>query len=115
MKTVGIICEYNPFHNGHAKQLNAIDGVKVCLMSGDYVQRGEPALLDKHTRAKAAVLCGADLVLELPLTYAISSVEGFARGGVEILTRLGCIDKLCFGSESGDIADIMSTARLLLT
>lgn len=115
MKTVGIICEYNPFHNGHAKQLNAIDGVKVCLMSGDYVQRGEPALLDKHTRAKAAVLCGADLVLELPLTYAISSAEGFARGGVEILTRLGCINKLCFGSESGDIADIMSTAKLLLT
>ena len=115
MKTVGIICEYNPFHNGHAKQLAAINGVKVCLMSGNYVQRGEPALLDKFTRAKAAVLCGADLVLELPLTYAIASAEGFARGGVEVLTRLGCIDGLCFGSESGEIEDIMATARLLLT
>lgn len=115
MNTVGIICEYNPFHNGHAKQLGAINGVKVCLMSGNYVQRGEPALLDKFTRAKAAVLCGADLVLELPLTYAIASAEGFARGGVEVLTRLGCIDGLCFGSESGEIEDIMSTARLLLT
>ena len=115
MKTVGIICEYNPFHNGHAKQLGAINGVKVCLMSGNYVQRGEPAMLDKYTRAKAAVLCGADLVLELPLTYAISSAEGFAQGGVEVLTRLGCIDGLCFGSESGEINDIMSTARLLLT
>ena len=115
MKTVGIICEYNPFHNGHAKQLGAIDGVKVCLMSGNYVQRGEPALLDKHTRAKAAVLCGADLVLELPLTYAVSSAEGFAAGGVELLTRLGCIDRLCFGSESGEIDKIMSTAKFLLT
>ena len=115
MNTVGIICEYNPFHNGHAKQLSAINGVTVCLMSGNYVQRGEPALLDKYTRAKSAVLCGADLVLELPLTYAISSAEGFARGGVEVLTRLGCIDRLCFGSESGEVDIIMSTARLLLT
>ncbi len=115
METVGIICEYNPFHNGHLKQLRAIDGVKVCLMSGNYVQRGEPALLDKFTRAKAAVLCGADLVLELPLTYAVSSAEGFAAGGVEVLTRMGCIDTLCFGSESGEISNIMSTARLLLT
>lgn len=115
METVGIICEYNPFHNGHLKQLRAIDGVKVCLMSGNYVQRGEPALLDKFARAKAAVLCGADLVLELPLTYAVSSAEGFAAGGVEVFTRMGCIDALCFGSESGEISNIMSTARLLLT
>lgn len=115
MKTVGIICEYNPFHNGHKKQLDAIDGVKVCLMSGNYVQRGEPALLDKDTRARAAVVCGADLVLELPLTYAIASAEQFARGGVEVLTRLGCVDGLCFGSESGALDNIMSTARLLLS
>ena len=78
MKTVGVICEYNPFHNGHAKQLRAIDGVKVCLMSGNFVQRGEPALLGKAVRARAAVLGGADLVLELPLTYAVASAEGFA-------------------------------------
>ena len=115
MKTVGVICEYNPFHNGHAKQLRAIDGVKVCLMSGNFVQRGEPALLSQSVRARAAVLCGADLVLELPLTYAVSSAEGFAQGGVEVLTRMGCIDALCFGSESGELDDIMSTAELLLT
>ena len=115
MKTVGVICEYNPFHNGHAKQLRAIDGVKVCLMSGNFVQRGEPALLSKSVRARAAVLCGADLVLELPLTYAVASAEGFTQGGVEVLTRMGCIDALCFGSESGELDDIMSTAELLLT
>ena len=115
MKTVGVICEYNPFHNGHAKQLRAIDGVKVCLMSGNFVQRGEPALLGKAVRARAAVLGGADLVLELPLTYAVASAEGFAQGGVDVLTRMGCIDALCFGSESGELDDIMSTAELLLT
>lgn len=115
MKTVGIICEYNPFHNGHAKQLAAIDGAKLCLMSGNYVQRGEPALLDKGVRARAALLCGADLVLELPVTYAIRSAEGFASGGVELLTRLGCVDALSFGCESGDGAGLMETARLLLT
>lgn len=116
MKNIGIICEYNPFHNGHAKQLRAVraqDGVCVCLMSGNYVQRGEPAILDKWTRAKAAVLCGADLVLELPVTCALRSAEGFAAGGVEIFDRLGCIDGLSFGSELVDINLIMSTAEAL--
>ena len=84
MKNIGVICEYNPFHNGHAKQLSAIKqkGNAVCLMSGNYVQRGKPAVLDKMVRAKAAVMCGADLVLELPVTYALRSAEGFASGGV---------------------------------
>ena len=116
MKNVGIICEYNPFHNGHARQLRAVreqGGVCVCLMSGNYVQRGEPAIFDKWTRAKAAALCGADLVLELPVTYALRSAEGFAAGGVEILDRMGCIDGLCFGSETDDINIIMSTAKAL--
>ena len=116
MKNIGIICEYNPFHNGHAKQLRTVhaqDGTCVCLMSGNYVQRGEPAILDKWTRAKAAVLCGADLVLELPVTYALRSAEGFAAGGVEIFDRLGCIDGLSFGSELVDINDIMSAAEAL--
>ena len=116
MKNIGIICEYNPFHNGHAKQIRTVhaqDGTCVCLMSGNYVQRGEPAILDKWTRAKAAVLCGADLVLELPVTYALRSAEGFAAGGVEIFDRLGCIDGLSFGSELVDINDIMSTAEAL--
>ena len=118
MKNVGIICEYNPFHNGHARQLRAVreqGGVCVCLMSGNYVQRGEPAIFDKWTRAKAAALCGADLVLELPVTYALRSAEGFAAGGVEILDRMGCIDGLCFGSETYDINIIMSTAKALDT
>lgn len=118
MKNVGIICEYNPFHNGHARQLCAVreqGGVCVCLMSGNYVQRGEPAIFDKWTRAKAAALCGADLVLELPVTYALRSAEGFAAGGVEILDRMGCIDGLCFGSETDDINIIMSTAKALDT
>lgn len=118
MKNVGIICEYNPFHNGHARQLRAVreqGGVCVCLMSGNYVQRGEPAIFDKWTRAKAAALCGADLVLELPVTYALRSAEGFAAGGVEILDRMGCIDGLCFGSETDDINIIMSTAKALDT
>lgn len=120
MKTVGVICEYNPFHNGHAKQLRAIrsrfgeDAAVVCLMSGNFVQRGEPALFDKSLRARAAVSCGADLVLELPLTYALRSAEGFADGGVEILDALDA-DCLCFGCESGDSNLIMSTAKVLLT
>ena len=84
-------------------------------MSGNYVQRGEPALLDKWTRAEAALRCGADLVLELPVTYALRSAEGFAAGGVEIFTRMGCIDALCFGSEDADLNRIMSTARALDT
>ena len=120
MKTVGIICEYNPFHNGHAKQLRRIrerygeNAAIVCLMSGNYVQRGEPALFDKTVRARAAVECGADLVLELPVSYALRSAEGFADGGVELLDGLG-VDALCFGCECGDDNLIMSTARELLT
>ncbi len=115
MKNIGIVCEYNPFHRGHAKQIAFVNGqgASVCLMSGNYVQRGEPAILDKYVRAKAAVLGGANLVLELPLTYAIASAEGFADGAVEIFTRLGCVDALCFGSESGDLEQHRCTAELL--
>lgn len=121
MKTVGIICEYNPLHNGHKKQMQLVrqefgqDSTIVCLMSGNYVQRGEPAVMDKMTRAKAAVLCGADLVIELPVTKALSSAEGFAAGGVAALDALGCVDYLCFGCECGDSNMIMSTAETLLT
>ena len=117
MKTVAVICEYNPFHNGHARQLcqMAAVGTTVCVMSGNYVQRGEPAICDKWTRARAAALCGADLVLELPVTYALRSAEGFADGGVEVLERLGCVDALCFGSETGSAERVLSTARLLLS
>ena len=117
MKNIGVICEYNPFHNGHEKQLAVLRerGTIVCLMSGNYVQRGEPAIMDKLTRARAAVLCGADVVLELPLTYAIRSAEGFADGAVDIFTKLGCVGTLAFGCEDVDHNKIMSTARALLT
>ena len=119
MKIVGIICEYNPFHLGHRKQIDRIkahfDGncAVVCLMSGNFVQRGHPAIFDKALRAKAAVLSGADLVLELPVTYALSSAEGFARGGVEILGKF--CDYLCFGCETGDADSLMSAAKALLS
>ncbi len=119
MIRIGVICEYDPFHNGHARQLRLVrerfgpECVIVCLMSGNYVQRGAPARLDKSVRAHAAVLGGADLVLELPLTYALSSAEGFARG-VELLSALGC-EVLSFGSESGAGQALMEAARLHLS
>ena len=119
MKTVGIICEYNPLHLGHAKQFQMIrdrlaeDTVIVCLMSGNFVQRGAPAIIDKTLRAKAAVCCGADLVLELPITCALSSAEGFAAGGVRILGSF--CDYLCFGAELADEAVLMQTAAALLS
>ena len=119
MKTVGIICEYNPFHLGHKKQFDIIrrhfgsDTRIVCLMSGNFVQRGAPAIFDKALRAKAALLSGADLVLELPVTYALSSAEGFAAGGVKFLS--GFCDMLCFGTESGSKDSLLSTAASLLS
>ena len=94
MKIVGIICEYNPFHLGHKKQIDLIcrqfgdDCGIVCLMSGNFVQRGTPAIFDKSLRAQAAITCGADLVLELPITHSLSSAEGFAAGGVRILSHI---------------------------
>lgn len=119
MKTVGIICEYNPFHNGHLRQFQLIrekygrDSTIICLMSGNFVQRGTPAIIDKSIRAQAAVRAGADLVLELPPTVALSSAEGFAMGGVEILSR--CCDVLCFGTESMERDDLVQTAQALLS
>ena len=118
MKIIGIICEYNPLHRGHEKQIRFLrdtfpDAAVVCLMSGNFVQRGMPAIVDKSLRAKAAILAGADLVLELPVTRALSSAEGFAAGGVEILG--GFCDYLCFGTETGDKDALMATARALLS
>jgi len=119
LKTVGIICEYNPLHLGHVKQFRMIreqlgaDTAIVCLMSGNFAQRGAPAIIDKSLRAEAAISSGADLVLELPVTYALSSAEGFAAGGVEILSYV--CDYLCFGSETGNAATLMNTARALLS
>ena len=118
MKITGIICEYNPLHLGHKKQLDLVrstdpEGGTVCLMSGNFVQRGAPAIVDKMRRAQAAVLCGADLVLELPVTSALSSAEGFADGGVEILS--GFCDRLCFGAENADSSALQTLAEALLT
>lgn len=118
MKITGIICEYNPLHLGHKKQLDAVraadpSGGIVCLMSGNFVQRGAPAIFDKLLRAKAAVLSGADLVLELPVTAALSSAEGFAAGGVKILSRF--CDNLCFGAENADVELLMGLARALMS
>ncbi len=117
MNTIGIICEYNPLHRGHEKQIRYIrtqfpDAAVVCLMSGNFVQRGHPAIFDKALRTEAALLSGADLVLELPLNDALSSAEGFAAGGVSILGPF--CDGLCFGSESGDADALMATAQALL-
>ena len=118
MRITGVICEYNPLHLGHKKQLDTIreadpSGGIVCLMSGNFVQRGMPAIVDKAVRAEAAVRCGADLVLELPATYALSSAEGFAAGGVSILS--GFCDTLCFGAETADSAMLLSVAQTLLS
>ena len=115
MKITGIICEYNPFHLGHAKQMGIIsqkdaDTGIVCLMSGNYVQRGMPAIFDKAHRAKAAISCGADLVLELPVTAALSSAEGFAAEGVRILG--GFCDALSFGAENPE--GLLEAAQALL-
>ena len=117
--TVGIICEYNPLHLGHKKQIDRIrevfgpDVTIVCAMSGNFVQRGAPAIIDKSRRAQAAVLSGADLVLELPVTTSLSSAEGFAAGGVKILEKL--CDYLCFGAETADADALMAAGRAQLS
>ena len=108
MKICGIIAEYNPFHNGHAYHLNKareLSGAdySVIVMSGNLVQRGTPAIIDKHARTEAALRCGADLILELPSCYATGSAEYFAMGAVSLLDNLDAVTHLCFGSECGDI------------
>lgn len=119
MKAVGIIAEYNPFHNGHAyhlKRAREMTGADYCVvvLGGDFVQRGAPALMDKHLRTACALANGADLVIELPVCYATSSAEHFAKAAVTLLDRLGVVDSLCFGSECGDIQPLMAFARELL-
>ena len=118
MKIVSIICEYNPLHLGHKKQIDTVrthfaEACVVCLMSGNFVQRGAPAIIDKSIRAKAAMEAGADLVLELPVEAALSSAEGFAAGGVSILG--GFSDYLCFGAEDADCDALMGVAAALLS
>lgn len=118
MKVVGIIAEYNPFHNGHAihmkkaKELTGADYL-VVVMSGNFTQRGIPALMDKYTRTQMALEAGADLVIELPLYYSAGSAEYFASGAIALLDKLGIVDSICFGSECGDIQILTDIAALL--
>ena len=118
MKICAIICEYNPFHNGHlyqlreAKRLSGADAV-LCVMSGNFVQRGEAAVLDKFTRAKHAVLAGADAVIELPTPFATANAELFAKGAVSLLSSIPAVDTLCFGAENADKLAFISAARYL--
>lgn len=121
MHITGIIAEYNPLHLGHQyhiEQTRALTGNDpehyiITVLSGDFVQRGLPAITDKHTRTRMALEAGSDLVLELPVPYALSSGEGFAFGGVSLLHQLGCVDTISFGSEEGELAKIMAIARVL--
>ncbi len=118
MRVTGIIAEYNPLHNGHiyhltqARHTCGADAV-VVVMSGYFVQRGEPAIVDKYRRTRAALLAGADAVLELPVSCATASAERFASGGVEILDRLNVVTDLCYGAEAEDSQLLADTARLL--
>ncbi len=118
MKVNGIVAEYNPFHNGHkylltesARKTGA--DYTVVVMSGDFVQRGAPAITDKFSRAQMALACGADLVLELPALYAAASAEFFAEGAVALFNGLNVVTDLCFGSECGDVSILRQIAEIL--
>lgn len=119
MDVIGVVCEYNPFHRGHEYHLmmsrRALGGNTpvICVMSGDFVQRGEPAAFSKFARAEAACLCGADLVVELPLPWSLSSAEGFARGSVALISALGATH-LSFGSETGEVEPLETITEVLL-
>ena len=118
MKTIAVIAEFNPFHNGHAHLLSRAreeSHADACLIiqSGNFVQRGAPALLEKRLRAAMALHCGADLVLELPVRYACANASVFARAAVTLLDRTGVVDELYFGSESGDIQPLLQLSELL--
>ena len=118
MKIVGLIAEYNPFHNGHqyhiekAREITSADAV-IVVMSGNFVQRGIPAIMPKHLRTEAALKGGASVVIELPVCYATGSAEYFAYGAVSIFEKLGCIDSICFGSECGNIEVLQDLAKII--
>ncbi len=118
MKTIGIVAEYNPFHNGHAWQIERLrqqtgaDYV-VAAMSGDFTQRGAPAVTDKYTRARMALSCGVDMVFELPVLWATSSAEDFAAAGVALFEKLGFVDGICFGAETDDLPLLSAVADVL--
>lgn len=118
MNVVGIIAEYNPFHEGHAYQIQKAKeqcGAEfaVVVMNGDFVQRGEPAIFDKYTRTKEALLGGADLIFELPVRFGLSSAGDFAMGGILALNALAFVTHLCFGTETGDLTPLLQAASFL--
>ena len=115
MKTIGIICEYNPFHNGHAHQLHTLaskcpDALRICIMSGSFVQRGESALFSKFDRARWAILGGADVVIELPTLYSLGSAQLFGTGAIRMVKALS-IDTLSFGSETTNLNTLIGIAK----
>ena len=117
MKTIGIICEYNPFHNGHAHQLHTLatkypNALRICIMSGSFVQRGEPAIFSKFDRARWAILGGADIVIELPTLYSLGSAQLFASGAIQLIKSLS-IDILSFGSETTNLDQLILTAKCM--
>lgn len=119
MKTYGIVAEFNPFHKGHEYLIkegrkDGAEGI-VCVMSGNFVQRGEPAVCSKWRRAEMALSCGADLVLELPVMWAVASAERFASGAVSLLDGTGCVDKILFGCEESCADELFSAASLCLS
>ena len=119
MKIIGIIAEYNPFHNGHAYQIKKIKeelhaDYVVVAMSGDFVQRGAPAIIDKYARTKMALSCGADLVIELPVLWATASAEYFAMAGVTLFDKMRCVDGICFGAETDDLDALSMIADVLV-
>lgn len=120
MKVIGIVAEYNPFHSGHAYQIMKAreqfgdDAMILAVMSGQFVQRGEPAIVSKWIRAQAALRCGADLVIEIPFTFACSSADRFAHGAISLLNAAGIVSDLYFGSESDDLSSMSDLADTLI-
>ena len=120
MRVSSIISEYNPFHEGHKYHMEKTKKITnsdfcIVVMSGNFTQRGTPAIIDKYARAKQSLLNGADLVIELPVPFATASAEGFAFGAVSILEKLGVVNHLVFGSECGDIESLNKIAGFLAT
>ena len=119
MNVAGIVAEYNPFHNGHLYHMESARKITNCeavvvVMSGSFCQRGEPAIIDKFSRAEAALQCGADLVLELPFCFAVQDAGGFAKGAVSLLSRTRVVTDIVFGSESGNLEALSKMAHVLV-
>ena len=118
MKAAGVIVEFNPMHNGHIEHLRETTCLTnreytIAVMSGNFVQRGEPAICDKWYRTRMALLAGVDIVIEIPVSYVVSGADYFARAGVKLLAATGVVDKVCFGSEAGDLTFIKEAGRVL--